>query len=334
MWTAVLLLELTAHSATVGYWRFEGNLGDSSGAAVPGTSPDAMIYGAPPAPTVPSTGAANSSGLQFSGLQTVSFAQDFVLHDTTDATVELFLRFTPTSHQSLFWTREGGTDLNRFNITLNSTGHVYSDYRGPLGTLHDVSNTTAGAPFTAGVWRHFAITRTVVDGNTHRYDTFLDGVFVSSMVDVGPVLPNAPTWTLGGRDAYPLVGEIDELRLSDHVRAPADFLDADPSALRLVVPSSAIAGTPVELRVEGATPGARIGVGGSLGFARSTVPGCPGLVADLDSAVVVGTGVADASGVYATTVTVPLVTAGQRVLLQAADLDGCVRTRTVSLRSL
>lgn len=218
-----------------GYWRFEegaagtfaaetGSILDSSGSARNGTpSGNPLYWWDVPASTVPLTGAPNARSLQFDGMNDqLYFPSTFLFHAAGDATLEFWLNFNPTTHQSLFWTRADNTDVNRFNIFVNGDGTFGFDYRSPSGVLHTlVPPGNASVLIQPNTWTHMAIARS---GNV--YSVYEDGTLMTTAMDAAPDLPNAIGWTIAGREGYRFRGLIDEVRASLAALKPSEFLDA------------------------------------------------------------------------------------------------------------
>jgi hypothetical protein len=177
-------------ASSLGYWRFEegianaaasgsGSILDSSGSGDLGTPSGGPIYRTDvPADPVPATRATNELSLQFDGVDDqVAYASTFPFHQAGDATLEFWLKFSPTSHQGVFWTRIGSDDLNRFNIFVNGNGTFGFDYRSPSGELHMLVGAAGqGVPLPANTWTHLAITRS----GTH-YSLYRNGSLVARL---------------------------------------------------------------------------------------------------------------------------------------------------------
>jgi Ca2+-binding RTX toxin-like protein len=220
-------------ASSLGYWRFEegianaaasgsGSILDSSGSGDLGTPSGGPIYRTDvPADPVPATRATNELSLQFDGVDDqVAYASTFPFHQAGDATLEFWLKFSPTSHQGVFWTRIGSDDLNRFNIFVNGNGTFGFDYRSPSGELHMLVGAAGqGVPLPANTWTHLAITRS----GTH-YSLYRNGSLVAKADDSSPDLPTSTGWTISGREGYRFNGLVDEVRVSSGALSPSQFL--------------------------------------------------------------------------------------------------------------
>jgi hypothetical protein len=228
---------------TKGYWRFEtgtpntgasgvASIIDSSGFGDHGTPFGGPIYRQDvPSGTVPLTGAVNTMSLQFKGDDRVAISSKFPFHGLGDATLEFWLKFIPTGHQSVFWTRPDDSDINRYNIFVNGDGTFNFDYREPTGSpgspfsppYHCLGNCFPGTPIPAGAWTHLAIVRT---GNT--YALFKNCALVMQVSDTSPVPPDSTGWQFSGRSGFGYQGFLDEVRISDTALIPSDLLCATP----------------------------------------------------------------------------------------------------------
>lgn len=183
---------------------------------------------------IPQTGSPNNYSLSFNNSASATItAQSFILHSGYgEATLEFWLNPPNQSHSSIFWTRGNNSDANRFNISINPGGSILFDYREPGGALHNL----AGLSVPVDAWTHVAVTREVLPSGSHVYSYYRDGSFVTSAADGSPNLPTATTWTISGRSGYQLQGLIDEIRFSDEVLSPSQFLISipEPSCLTLL----------------------------------------------------------------------------------------------------
>ncbi len=252
----VLMLTLeTASAVTVAYYRFEEGLGtsmiDTTDASVDGAHSAAYsadVFGN----SIPNTMAGNFFSLEFSGAEEANVtAQSFIFHDAFGgATLEFWIKIPTQSHSSIFWTRDGDLDRNRFNISINPGGSLQLDYREPGGALHNLG----AASVPVDVWNHIAITRTIDSPTSHTYRYYVNSKLDNTVVDNNPVLPDSTIWSLSGRTGFELDGLIDEIRFSDTVLDVDEFLSSAPSAdlavsvtdgLDVVVP-----GDPVSYMIE------------------------------------------------------------------------------------
>lgn len=70
--------------------------------------------------------------------------------------MEFWMRFTPSTHRSIFWARSDLTNTNRFNIFVEPNGSLGIDYLEPNGVLHGIAYS---APLLTDTWTHIALTR-------------------------------------------------------------------------------------------------------------------------------------------------------------------------------
>jgi hypothetical protein len=217
--TMILAPALPASSAvtTIGLWRFEegvantvatgtGSILDSSGSGDNGTPSGGPIYRA----DVPPSGTAGALSLQIDGDDDqVAFSSMFPFHLPGDAMLDFWVRYTGDHHQSVFWSRFGGEDRNRFNIFVNGNGTFGFDYRSPSGVLHKlVGEANKGIPIPFNTWTHLVITRS----GTH-YSLYVNGGLVATADDASPDLPTFVGWTISGNDDR-FQGLVDEVRFS------------------------------------------------------------------------------------------------------------------------
>ena len=228
---AIILWQLPVDASTIAYYRFEegganataSTIVDSAG-NTNGTASGSVTYRTDtPGNVVPLTGVQNTRSLQFSG-GNVAFGSPFVLHNAYgDATLEFWIKYNSSQgHRSIFWTRSGDSDNNRFNITVNSNNYLGFDYREPNGNINGhVMGSNILMP--NDTWSHVAVTRS---GNTYRF--YLNGVLKKSFVDTNPNLPTSTTWEISGRSTNLFMGYLDEIRLSDTALTPDQFLYTKP----------------------------------------------------------------------------------------------------------
>jgi hypothetical protein len=139
----------------------------------------------------------------------VNIASTFPFHQPGDVTLEFWLKFSPTSHQSVFWTRPDDTDANRYNFAVNADSTFSFDYRSPSGALHMlVGQCCTGISIPTNTWTHLAITRV---GN--GYSVYRNGTLAATANDANPDLPTAVGWQFSGRTNYMYGGLLDEVSL-------------------------------------------------------------------------------------------------------------------------
>jgi hypothetical protein len=139
----------------------------------------------------------------------VNIGSTFPFHQPGDGTLEFWLKFPPTAHQSVFWTRSDNTDTNRYNFFVNADSTFGFDYRSPSGALHVlVGQCCTGISIPANTWTHLAIARA---GNV--YSVYRNGTLAATATDKNPDLPTAVGWQFSGRSSYIYKGLLDEVSL-------------------------------------------------------------------------------------------------------------------------
>jgi len=98
----------------------------------------------------------------------------------------------------------------------------------------------------------------------------------------------------------------------------------------LTGPTPGNAGEPNTWSVSGATPGATTFFVRSGSNGATDIPGCGGVQVDLANPVVLGSAVADGSGVASITISVPGGASGLTGLFQAAELSSCTPSQLVT----
>ena len=85
------------------------------------------------------------------------------------------------------------------------------------------------------------------------------------------------------------------------------------------------------INMDGATPGGLVGLGYSFGTGSTPVGSiCPGLMLELDNAMLFGLATADANGDASFSGFVPASFAGTTIFLQAVDITACEITNLVA----
>lgn len=232
------------NAATIGYYRFEGDLitsvGSDNGTVISGSP---TYSGAVPINPIPQTGASNAQSGALGTSDAISFNYAFPFNGG-NGTVEFWVKpniaGVPATYgdHDIFWTTTAGGDANRFNI-LQVNNDIVIDYRDVSGDLQTIAGTAAGT-VPDGVWTFVAI---VKSGNT--YSIYLNQAQTPSATATltSPLaLPTSTSWTLNGRylagnGTGQWQGAIDELRLSDVALSPSQFLVTDvpePSSLGIL----------------------------------------------------------------------------------------------------
>lgn len=169
----------------------------------------------------------------------------------------------------------------------------------------------------------------------------LVGVFVT---DAGLVNPLGAKWgtdgdlyiaNQGGDDVRRYDGRTGQLK-SIVVPSGAGGLDGSmflltvPTApgLEQLAPTPPGFGHPVHLVARGAAPGSCVVT--LVGLVAANLPYCPGAALGIQSPLILFTGVADESGDFVRSVTVPAAVAGFTLLFQAIMVSGCASSAVVS----
>lgn len=105
-----------------------------------------------------------------------------------------------------------------------------------------------------------------------------------------------------------------------------DF-DAPPLVLSSITPG--VAGTVNSATISGGLPGGGVGLVYGTAAGSTAVPGCPGLVVDIDAALIADTGPMDATGTAVLGAMVPAGASGLTVLVQAVQPATCTVSNRV-----
>jgi hypothetical protein len=209
-----------------------GAIIDSVDGSADGTPVNAPVYRADVgvARSRSCTCQSNGLSLQVNTSQSVRMSSPFIFHNRYgDATLEFLVKPHQQGHVSLFWTRADNSDLNRYNIAINSNGGFGFDYRGPSGLLHLTQAGVSLFHVPVDEWSHIAVVRdTRMSAPAHRYDFYLNGTLVTSQMDPNPDLPTSEVWQISGRGGFMYSGWIDEIRFSSRMLTPSEFLVTGP----------------------------------------------------------------------------------------------------------
>jgi len=169
----------------------------------------------------------------------ISFGNIFPFHIPGDVTIEFWIRFTPTAHRSVFWTRPDNFDQNRFNFYVNSNGTFGFDYREPNATLHTI---ISNVPIPSNTWTHIAIVR---NGNS-SYALYLNGDLEATGNDPSPHLPTVTGWKIADREGFRYYGYLDEIRIWNVARTEAQISTSMSTVIDPSLDSSLIAYYPLD----------------------------------------------------------------------------------------
>jgi hypothetical protein len=210
----------------VGLWRFEEGTPNQP-ATAPGSVLDSSPWGDHGTPTGDpvykndvSCGSPSPLALWFDGVDSeVLFANTFVFHTPSEATVEFWMKSEPVPSGTGTLLLSGtGVDTNRFHV-WQGNGIIGLDYKSASGAHHVLFG---GVPAPDQEWVHVAFTRTVEATGDHTYSAYVDGVLTGSVVDT-PQLPTAAGWRLGIGTHWK--GLLNDVRFTDRALVPAEFLN-------------------------------------------------------------------------------------------------------------
>ena len=230
LFAPALLFPSQTGAGTVAYWRFEPGdfLADSAGSntlANAGVTSSADV-----APFAPGSGSAS-----FNGNQTqFSTAAPLNLSAFQDLTIECFFKTSQQSLAVLFEHAPANTNApGSLGGAINDLANELEVYqRGSSGTYLD--ETTL--PVTNDVWHHLAMTLDGSATGVDRLHLFLDGAEVGVDNNFSPSGTPASlneVFYIGSRlnSQLKYAGLLDELRISDQILSPTEFLPEPSLAL-------------------------------------------------------------------------------------------------------
>lgn len=220
-----------ANADEIGYWRFEegtaagtavgvDSILDFSAFANHGTPSGDPVYNSSVAVgTIPLTGAANLLGLDFDGTgDTVLIPTDAALNSAAPFTVEFWMNSSDaTTGQKLLVDKSHGFgDSTGWFFQTNGVGRVGFG----LGSAGSFNGIESISNIFDGQWHHLAGT---YDGST--VELFVDGVSQDT-ISVGAFSNNNRDIRIGSarNNGRFFNGQIDELRVSNSVLSPSQFL--------------------------------------------------------------------------------------------------------------
>jgi len=242
--TFILSLAALSNSAdadVIGYWRFEGGI-DGSTAAGADTILDSAStnHGTPfgdpvftsdvPTSSIPLTGDTNSLSLDFDGTgDTVLIGTDAALNSAAPFTVEFWMNSSDASSgQKLLVDKSHGFgDSTGWFFQTGGIGQIGFGF-GNGGAFPGTGSTTN---FFDGNWHHIAGT---YDGST--IELFVDGISQGTEM-AGTYVSNTRDIRIGSarNNGRFFNGQIDEVRISDSVLSPSQFLSVpEPSSASIV----------------------------------------------------------------------------------------------------
>ena len=232
--TAACLCAIASFSqgGTIGYWRFEGG---SLASTVNSPVLDGSATGSPSAdPGVPGAriaGQANAGSLNFNGSSSVqvAYAADNPLLQASTFTIEAFIKTTSTTQWPGIVEKVSSSGGDTWSLGLSNGFAVFSRFDTTTGYNQSVSG---GAALNNGQWHHVAMT---YNGTTGLATVFTDYRPANSKT-IGGLLAHARGLDIAGGSGghNPYTGLIDEVRMSDTVLAPDQFLFVQRTPERVV----------------------------------------------------------------------------------------------------
>jgi len=210
-------VEITATigDGLVAYYPFNGNANDESGNGNNGIVDGATL-------TTDRFGSGNKAYF-FDGVSEnkITFSQLFAFNQSGDASISFWVNknASPNLYGTFMWSSTNLTDANRFHFYFVETNKsINFDYREPSSTVHYLNSN---ANFPENSWQNVVFTRT---GNLYNY--YLNGLFINSVQDNAPVLPDAIGWIIGNDPRYSrdYSGKIDDIRIYNRSLSQAEVL--------------------------------------------------------------------------------------------------------------
>lgn len=216
---------------TLAHWRFEpGNMtNDSSSYGHTLTN----IGVTSSADTMPEARDSAGSAV-FNGASILSTVNTLDLSSRTNLTVEWFMKPAMATSDTVGVLWETGhpwvTYLpGSFGAYLNNDGINTLTLAERRASTHGTTNAVPGGT-TAGSWHHYAVLISATNTTATQIRLFIDGeaadtAWLTYHSGVTTTFPNL-TFTIGARrvDRYPYAGLIDELRITDGILSPEEFL--------------------------------------------------------------------------------------------------------------
>ncbi len=239
--TLFLISSYQLNADEIGYWRFEeGTAGATAAGTLSILDSVASNHGTPagdplydvdvPVSSIPLTGLSNSLSLAFDGNgDTVLIETDAALDSAGSFTVEFWMRSSDTSSgQKLLVDKSHGFGDSTGWFFQSDSGNGFIDFGLGNGSFPVV---TSQADLFDDQWHHLAGT---YDGDTIEF--FVDGVSQNDRV-VGTYLSNDRDIRIGSarNNGRFFNGRIDEVRISNTVLAPSQFLSVpEPSSVLIL----------------------------------------------------------------------------------------------------
>lgn len=236
---AVAMWSMPGHAATVAYWQFEpGALTNDSS----GNGHTLLNSGVTSSGNV-STNAPGSGSAYFNGASIMSTVASLNLTNFTALTVEWFEKpqMATPSTAAILWEQSANYNNLPYGAivaTVNSTGsdNEYASQRTGSGTFYNGVSASIPGGTTNGGWHHYAMTLDVTNATSHC-KLYIDGSLVGTESSGGQQSLVNASFYLGARSGgvAPYTGFIDELRISDQILSPSQFLIIpEPTVLALL----------------------------------------------------------------------------------------------------
>jgi hypothetical protein len=225
------------NAATIGYWRFENNLLDSSGNGHTATGGAGFGYSSNLPGSVIDPGNLSNTASYQQGTAATTVASSLEISNTFSFgsfTVEAFVYLNPgaDNFQQILSNVDNGTSTGiYFSVGGASIAAVSSGYNGN-GVASD-GVVGVGSPLDTGTWIHVAWVGNYSAGNGTAVQFYVDGTafgglqFYAAGSGGSHINMGSNDWLIGG-PSNNFNGYIDELRISNEALAPSQFLTAVP----------------------------------------------------------------------------------------------------------
>lgn len=169
--------------------------------------------------------------LRFDGVDDVAMGED-TIGLPPDCTIECWIRLAHGAAQTI-WS-VGFPDRSSLALGINDTGRFEVAVRCCGGG--DYRRHSGATPAAAGLWQHVGVTLRYTSGLV-RVRLFLDGAAETIEAPLNNISAPSGFWTLGSSLAFPgrFAGELEELRIWEGIRTPAQIA----AAYRTIVPLAA-----------------------------------------------------------------------------------------------
>jgi hypothetical protein len=248
---AALSLAPPARAATIAYWRFEpGNLtADSSGNA--NTLANSGVTSSGDIATGTPIEAPGAGSAVFDNASFMNTVATLNLATYTQITIEWFQKSSSTQTDVLMAHKNAGTffDLTPgLMATINDGGpHQRTGFFEAQANGTQLNYVRTPGAFANNVWEHYAVTLdTTQVGAANRLDMFKNGVNIGvyDLSSTNALIPltNQTFWlgarsdgVIGGGGTAFFTGLLDEVRISDEILSPVDFIPEPAAGALLLV---------------------------------------------------------------------------------------------------